>query len=148
DSSGNINVSKFGPKLAGCGGFINITQNAKNVIFCGTFTAGGLKIGTENNQLKIIEEGRVKKFIEDVEQITFSGEFARANEKTITYVTERAVFQLQKKGLVLTEIAPGIEIEKHILPYMDFKPIISENLTVMDERIFREEKMNLEFGNI
>lgn len=145
DINGNINVSKFGPKLAGCGGFINITQNAKNVVFCGTFTAGGLKIRTEAGKLVIENEGKVKKFIPKVEQITFSGNFARENNKIITYVTERAVFELRKEGLTLTEIAPGIELEKDILAQMDFKPIIAKDLKFMDEKIFNEEKMNLKF---
>lgn len=145
DIDGNINVSKFGPKLAGCGGFINITQNAKNVIFCGTFTAGGLEIATENGELKIIKEGKVKKFINKVEQITFSGNFARENNKIITYVTERAVFELRKEGLVLTEIAPGVDLEKDVLGQMEFKPIIAKDLKLMDSKIFKEALMGLNF---
>lgn len=145
DIKGNINVSKFGPKLAGCGGFINITQNAKNVVFCGTFTASGLKIAAKNGMLEIIQEGKVKKFIPQVEQITFSGDFARKNEKLVTYVTERAVFQLRNKGLTLTEIAPGVELERDILAHMEFKPLIAEDLKLMDGRIFKDEVMGLEF---
>lgn len=143
DSKGNINVSKFGPKLAGCGGFINITQNSKNVIFCGTFTAGGLKVSTEDGKLKILEEGKVKKFVKNVEQITFSGDLARDNNKAVKYVTERAVFELRKEGLTLIEIAPGVDLEKDILGQMDFIPLISEDISIMDLRIFSESKMGL-----
>lgn len=139
DRKGNINVSKFGTKVAGCGGFINISQNAKKVVFCGTFTAGGLKIKIENNKLTIVSEGKSKKFINDVEQITFSSDTALKNLQPVYYVTERAVFKLEKEGLVLLEIAPGIDLEKDILNLMDFKPIISENIKTMDESIFSED---------
>ncbi len=144
DSTGNINVSKFGPKISGAGGFINITQNAKKVCFCGTFTAGGLKIDVADNKLNILQEGRVKKFVEAVEHITFAGEVARANNKEVYYVTERAVFELRSEGLTLVEIAPGVELEKDILSLMDFKPLIAEELKLMDERIFADSKMNLQ----
>lgn len=144
DSEGNINVSKFGPKIAGCGGFINITQNAKEVVFCGTFTASGLDIAIEDEKLVIKTEGKIKKFIKDVEQITFSGNLARKNGKKVTYVTERAVFELKENGITLTEIAPGIDLEKDILGQMDFTPLISEDLKLMDLRIFKNEKMGLQ----
>lgn len=144
DSEGNINVSKFGPKIAGCGGFINITQNAKEVVFCGTFTASGLDIAIEDEKLVIKTEGKIKKFIKDVEQITFSGNLARKNGKKVTYVTERAVFELKENGITLTEIAPGIDLEKDILTQMDFTPLISEKLKLMDLRIFKNEKMGLQ----
>lgn len=143
DRRGNVNVSKFGPKIAGCGGFINISQTAKKVVYCGTFTTGGLKTTVENGELQIISEGKVKKFIQDVEQITFSGEYAASKKQPVLYVTERAVFELGAEGLVLTEIAPGVELEKDILAHMDFKPVISQNLKKMDSRLFRQEKMGL-----
>lgn len=137
DKSGNINVSKFGPKIAGCGGFINITQNAKKLIYCGTFTAGGLKVKIGEGKLIIENEGKAKKFVDAVEQITFSGEYASSIGQTVLYVTERAVFKLTKEGLLLEEIAPGINLEKDILDNMDFKPIISPELKLMDENMFK-----------
>ena len=146
DEKGNINVSKFGPKIAGCGGFINITQNSGEIVFCGTFTAGGLKIAIENGELNILQEGKAKKFIKEVEHITFSGEVAKNDNKKVTYVTERAVFELRPEGLVLTEIAPGVELEKDILSQMEFTPIISDNLKLMDEKIFRDESMEVTFA--
>lgn len=143
DKQGNINVSKFGPKVPGCGGFINITQNSKKVVFCGTFTAKGLDIKVENGELKIINEGSNKKFIDSVEQITFSGSRATKFRQPVIYITERAVFELKEDGLHLTEIAPGIDLEKDILAAMDFTPIIDKNLKLMDERIFIDELMGL-----
>jgi propionate CoA-transferase len=141
DSFGNVNVSKFGPKIAGCGGFINITQNAKKVIYCGTFTAGGLDIKVNDGILSIENEGKVKKFIDKVEQITFSGEYAAEIKQPVIYITERAVFELTEIGMMLTEVAPGVDIQKDILDQMDFKPSISDTLKLMDERIFKEELM-------
>ncbi len=143
DKHGNINVSKFKGYVAGCGGFINITQNTKDVIFLGTFMAGGLKVKITDGQLHIITEGRNKKFIDHVEQITFSGKYAQQSNQSVMYITERAVFHLTPEGMVLTEIAPGIDLEKDILALMDFKPIIAPDLKLMDARIFRKEKMGL-----
>ncbi len=143
DKYGNINVSKFGSRLAGCGGFINITQNAKKVFYCGTFTAGGLETEIKNGQIKILHEGNAKKFIKEVEQITFSGEYAIKANQPVMYITERCVFELKPDGLHLTEIAPGINLNKDILSLMDFTPIIDENLKLMDERIFKNELMRL-----
>jgi len=143
DQYGNINVSKFKGRVAGCGGFINITQNAKRVVFCGSFTAGGLKVKVADGKLTIVNEGRGKKFIDRVEQITFSGQYAQKVQQPVMYITERAVFELTSEGLTLTEIAPGVDLETDILARMDFKPIISANLKMMDERIFRDEIMGI-----
>lgn len=142
DEKGNINVSRFGPRIAGCGGFINITQNSKKVVFCGTFTAGGLKVKAGEGKLEIIQEGREKKFLKDVEQITFSGNYANKKGQTVMYITERAVFELRKDGVHLIEVAPGIDIQTQILDLMDFKPFIDE-VKVMDERIFKDEIMGI-----
>ena len=142
DPKGNINVSKFGPKLAGAGGFINITQNSRKVVFVGTFTAGGLKVQVGDGLLKIVTEGKHKKFVETIEQVTFSGEFAAKNGKSVLYVTERCVFQLTPEGLELTEVAPGIDIERDIVANMAFRPIINDPLP-MDERIFKADTMKL-----
>ncbi len=143
DERGNINVSKFGPKIAGAGGFINITQNAKKVIFLGTFTAGGLEVEAKDGKLNIVVEGRNKKFVKAVEQVTFSGDYALEVNQPVLYITERAVFELGPQGVVLTEIAPGVDLEKDVLAYMDFKPIISENFKTMDARIFMEPTIGI-----
>lgn len=143
DRFGNINVSRFGPKIAGCGGFINITQTSPVVVYCGTFTAGGLKVAIEDGKLNILQEGKVKKFKQDVEQITFSAEYAKETGQKVLYVTERAVFELIDGVLTLIEIAPGVDLEKDILAHMEFKPVIAENLKTMDERLFKPEIMGL-----
>lgn len=143
DKEGNINVSKFGTRVAGCGGFINITQNAKKVFFCGTFTAGNLKVDIGGGELKILQEGSSSKFIDAVEQITFSGQYANKVGQPVMYITERAVFELRKDGVYITEVAPGIDIQTQIIDLMGFTPKISENLKTMDARIFRDELMGL-----
>ncbi len=147
DRQGNINVSKFKGRVAGCGGFINITQNAKEVIFCGTFTAGGLKVQVADGKLAILSEGRARKFLQDVEQITFSGVYAQKVKQPVLYITERAVFKLSEAGLVLIEIAPGVDLERDILAHMDFKPIIAADLKLMDARIFADTRMGLELSS-
>jgi propionate CoA-transferase len=143
DAAGNLNVSKFGPKLAGAGGFINISQKAKKVIFVGTFTAGGLKVSVRDGALSIDQEGRVKKFVQAVEHVTFSGAYAVSKRQPVLYVTERCVFQLTAVGMELVEVAPGVDIDKDILQQMDFEPVISGSPGLMDARIFRPEPMGL-----
>lgn len=143
DRAGNINVSRFGPRIAGCGGFINITQSTPVVVFCGTFTAKGLKEKFGNGKLEIIQEGSVKKFKNDVDQITFSSEFAKKAGQKVLYVTERAVFELRDGVFTLTEIAPGIDLQKDILDQMEFTPAIAEDLKEMDPRLFTDEVMGL-----
>lgn len=143
DQEGNVNVSKFGTRSTGPGGFINITQTTKKIIFMGTFTASNLEEKIVNNELVINKEGENRKFVKKVEQITFSGKNALENNLKVLYVTERCVFKLTPKGLELIEIAPGINLEQDILNNMDFQPIISENLKTMDKRIFMNKKMDL-----
>lgn len=143
DAFGNINVSRFGPTIAGCGGFINITQNAKEVYFCGTFTAAGFKCQTGDGKLTILKEGKVKKFLKSVQQITFSGDQARQNGKQVFYFTERAVFQLVEDGIELIEIAPGVDLEADVLGQMDFKPKISSDLKEMDAHLFVDAPLGL-----
>ena len=144
DSHGNVNVSKFGPKLAGAGGFINISQSAKKVVFMGTFCISVEHLKITDGQLDISSQISKPKFISDVEHITFSGTQAVKQKKQILYVTERCVFQLTSAGVELIEIAPGIDIERDILPHMEFHPIISKNLDLMDPTIFIDKLMGLD----
>jgi len=135
DLHGNVNVSKFNGRPVGCGGFINITRSTKKLVFCGTFTAGGLKVEVGGGQLKIVQEGRSRKFIQQVEQVTFNGHDAALREQEVVFVTERAVFHLREDGLELTEIAPGVDLDRDVLAHMDFKPILRDVKT-MDPQMF------------
>jgi propionate CoA-transferase len=141
DRHGNLNVSKFGTRLAGAGGFINISQNARKVVFVGTFSTGGLEIAVEDGRLRIVREGVVRKFVADVEQRTYSGHYALERGQEALYVTERCVFRLVAQGLELIEIAPGIDLQRDILDQMDFAPQLSATLKPMDARIFAHEAM-------
>jgi len=144
DRHGNINVSKFGSTLVtGSGGFIDISQTSKTVVFAATFMAKNGKMSFEGNQLHINEEGEGVKFVSDVEQITYSGDFARKSGQKAYVVTERCVFRLEPQGWTLIEIAPGIDLEKDILAHMEFRPEISENLRFMDSRLFGEALINI-----
>jgi len=144
DKGCNVNVSRFGGRIVGPGGFINISQNAKTVIFSGTFTAGGLDIAWPDGRTQIRKEGAEKKFVDVVEQITYSGPLAAKNRQRALYVTERAVFTRNAAGrLELIEVAPGIDVDRDIVAQMQFKPAISTSLKEMDARIFRPEPMRL-----
>lgn len=143
DQEGNLNVSKFGPKLAGAGGFINISQNAKRVVFVGTFTAGKLALSIANGEINVLSEGKTRKFVREVEHRTFSGRVAFASKRPVLYVTERAVFKLCEEGIELIEIAPGIDLERDILGQMDFKPVMRQAPKLMDARIFKDEPMGI-----
>lgn len=142
DAIGNVNVSRFGARLAGAGGFINISQNAGKLVFAGTFTASGLQISAHDGQLHIVSEGRAPKFTSSVQQITFSGRRAASLQQSVLYVTERCVFELGANGLRLIEVAPGIDIERDIVAHMGFRPII-EQPRLMDARIFDAKPMDL-----
>jgi propionate CoA-transferase len=143
DGNGDVNVSRFGNRVAGPGGFINITQNSKKVIFCGMFAIGSEEV-VENGKLRITKEGAGKKFVERVEQITFSGAFAAHKGYPVLFITERGVFRLEKQQLTLVEIAPGVDLERDILGMMDFKPIVSPNLKLMDSTLFQPKWGKLE----
>ena len=137
---GDVNVSRFSDRLSGAGGFVNISSSAKNVVFCGTFTAGGLKIDIEDGSLRIQQEGESTKFINQVQQITFSGSVASSLRKPVKYITERCVFELVEDQIELIEVASGIDIEKDILKKMEFLPLI-RNVKLMDSRIFQQTPM-------
>jgi len=136
DRNGNVNVSHLGGMLIGPGGFVDISQNSKKIVFCGTFDAKGNVIDISPDGVTVVTPGSVKKIVDRVEAITFNGEYAISQNQEVIYITERAVFSLSGEGVVLTEIAPGIEIERDILPYMDFRPII-KNPKRMDSSLFQ-----------
>jgi propionate CoA-transferase len=148
DPKGNVNISRFGDKIVGVGGFINISQNAKKVVFSGTFTAGGLQTAFEDGKLRILQEGRHRKFIGAIEQICYNATFAAEQGRTALFVTERALFRATTSGLELIEIAPGIDIERDILAHMDFRPAIAADLRQMDPRLFAPQIMGLASGGM
>jgi propionate CoA-transferase len=143
DPRGNVNISRFGNKIVGVGGFINISQNAKKVVFSGTFTAGGLELACADGALQIVSEGKHRKFVGGIEQICYNAEFAERQGRTAMFVTERAVFQAVDGGLELIEVAPGIDIEQDIMVHMPYRPRCASALRLMDRRLFSPEPMNL-----
>lgn len=143
DIEGNVNATKMEGRCTGAGGFIDITQNAKHVIFCSTFTTKGLEVNFKNGRLNIINEGSIKKMVKNVKQISYNGRLAREKGQKMHFVTERAVFELRKEGPVLVEIAPGIDLKKDVLDQMEFEPIVDKNLKITDPRIYLEEKFGL-----
>jgi len=142
DAAGNVNASRFGRRIPGCGGFIDISQNAKKLIFVGTFSSGGLELAVEDGRVRIIKEGKFPKFVERIGQTTFSADYAQRWQQDVLYVTERCVFRLGASGLTLTEVAPGIEVERDILARLPFKPAI-DGPHEMDPAIFRPATMGL-----
>lgn len=138
DEEGNINSTKFGNASPGSGGFIDITSNAKNVVFCSTFTAKGLGVNLENNKLNIINEGIVKKLVKKVQQVSFNGLIAREKGQNVFFITERAVFKLIKEGVLLIEIAKGIDLNRDVLSLMEFKPLIDKELKTINPLIYEK----------
>ncbi len=143
DAQGNVNVSKFQGRMPGVGGFVNISQGAKAAAFLGTFTAGGLEVEVGDGRLTIVKEGKFKKFVPRVQQVTFSGEHAAARGQRVQFITERAVLVIAPDGLVLTEIAPGVDLERDVLAQMSFRPRVAPDLKRMDARIFQDKPMGL-----
>ncbi len=143
DRDGNVNVSKFNNRVVGSGGFVNISQNASTVVFCGTFNAGGLNAVPADGLLAIRAEGRHRKFVDQVEQVTFSAEQARLRGQRVLYVTERAVFELGAGGLVLTEVAPGIDVRRDVLDHLPGPIAISPRLTQMSPALFIDDPLGV-----
>jgi propionate CoA-transferase len=139
DKEGNVNVSKLNGVTVGPGGFIDIAQNAKKVIFCGTFDTKRSKLKASAGELKVERRGEIRKLVQNVDQITFSGRQALKQEQQVIYVTERALFRLTKDGLILEELAPGVKLQQDVLEQMDFLPIISKQLKTMDPSFFRDQ---------
>jgi propionate CoA-transferase len=142
DSAGHVNVTRFGNRADGCGGFINISQNAKRVVFVGTLT-GGARLRIGDGSIDVVQEGSMRKTVPQVREISFNGEQARAAGRDIMYVTERAVLRLGPQGPTLVEIAPGLDLERDVLQAMGFRPSIASDLRVMDRRLFCEGPMGL-----
>ena len=142
DAQGNVNVSKFGPKLAGAGGFINISQSARKVVFMGSFCAGPCEMDVHEGKLRILQDATARKFVPEVEHRTFAGQYATQRGQEVVYITERCVFRLRTEGLELTEVAPGVDLQRDILDRMDFVPIM-KSVQPMDARLFQIEPMQL-----
>ena len=138
DQYGNVNATKMGSKAAGAGGFVDITATAKNVIFCSTFTGGGLEVDMGEKGLRIKQEGRFRKLVKNVQQISYNGRIARERGQNMYFVTERAVFRLTKEGPMLTEIAEGVDLQRDILEQMEFEPLIADELIKTPVSIYRQ----------
>ena len=143
DGDGNVNATKMGDRCTGAGGFIDITQTAKTVVFCATFTASGLEVSFENNRLNIVREGRIRKMVKRVGQVSFNGKLARESGQNVVFVTERAVFRLVPEGVDLVEAAPGVDVRKDVLDLMDFRPIVRGEPKLMDAGLFAQGKFGL-----
>lgn len=138
DQYGNVNATKMGPKAPGAGGFIDITATAKNIIFCSTFTGGGLMTSFSEDGIRIEQEGRFKKLVQEVQQISYNGKIALERGQNMLYVTERAVFKLTEEGVMLIEVAKGVDIQKDILDQMEFTPLIAENLAYTSTDFYKD----------
>jgi propionate CoA-transferase len=142
DALGNVNASKFGQRIPGCGGFIDISQNAKKVVFMGTFSSGGLEVVINDGRIRIAKEGRNPKFVERIGQTTFSADYAWRSGHEVLFVTERCVFRLEERGLAVIEVAPGIDLERDVLQRLSFRPLI-DGPREMDAAVFRNAQMRL-----
>jgi propionate CoA-transferase len=150
DKEGSVNVSRLALRphvTAGCGGFVDITANARSILFCGYFTAGGLDLRLEDGRLRIAKEGKNKKFIPQVEHVTFSGRRARELRQSVFYITERCVLRLEPEGLTIIEIAPGIDLNRDVLAQCEIPLRVSESLKTMEERLFRPEPFGLKLNS-
>jgi len=143
DAQGNVNVTRFGDRNDGAGGFINISQNAKRLVFSGTLTGGGLNVDVNNDTIEIRREGRIKKFVPVVRQMSYNGAVGRERGQSVLFITERAVFQHTQDGLIVTEIAPGVRLQEDVLDQIGFAVHVSPELAPMDPRLFREGPMGL-----
>lgn len=144
DEDGNVNVSRYHRSINGPGGFINISQGAQRVVFSGTLTTGGLDAAPDGRgALTIRREGEVRKWVPRVGQLTFSGRYARERGQEVLFITERAVFRLEPDGIVLAEIAPGVDLASQVLAHIGFRPRIADDLRAMDGRLFTEQRMGL-----
>jgi propionate CoA-transferase len=139
DRHGNVNVSKLGGLTVGPGGFIDIAQNARTVVFCGTFAAKGVKLATGDGRLSVLTQGQVHKLVNEVEQITFSGPESLKRGQRALYLTERASFRLTPGGLELFELAPGVDLQRDVLDQMDFAPRLAERIGTMPASFFLRE---------
>lgn len=143
DRFGNTNVGRYGDQLPGPGGYTDIAHGTNKILMCGTMTAPGLEIEAGEDGLRIVNEGRMRKFVQDVELVCFSGRQAVKKGQQVLYITERAVFRLAEDGLVLEEVAPGIDCRTQVLDIIDFPVRVAPDLKLMDEAIFRLEPLFL-----
>ncbi|HLB14543.1 MAG TPA: acyl CoA:acetate/3-ketoacid CoA transferase, partial [Burkholderiales bacterium] len=149
DREGSVNVSRLSSKphvTAGCGGFVDITAHARKLVFSGFFCAAGLELELRDGRLTIRKDGKFAKFVPRVEHVTFSGRRAREQQQDITYVTERCVIRLLEQGLTVTEVAPGVDLERDVLKGAAIELKVAPDLRTMDARLFRPEPMGLELG--
>jgi propionate CoA-transferase len=137
DPRGNVNVSMLPGLIPGCGGFIDITHGVKRIVYCGLFTTGGLKTEVVDGRLRIVQEGKHVKFVQHLHHRTYSAQRGLARGQQVTFVTERAVFELTPDGLLLSELAEGMDLERDVLARMSFRPRIAESVRPMDPRLFR-----------
>lgn len=143
DRAGNVNVTRIGATPIGPGGFIDISQKAGTVLFCGTFRGGGIDVEVADDGVRIRQEGRYPKLVDRVDAITFSAERALAQGQRVLYLTERAVFRLGEDGVELVEIAPGVDLQRDVLDRMGFMPVLHGRPRPMDARLFRPGPMGL-----